>query len=202
MAIAVATLAFAESCIVPNPRNAVLFFYDSVRNVTLLRSPREVVEIRQPAPGQEPAELRAEIFYECPGRDTNCLPLGLRIRWTLIVYRNSHQVGGDIAKMNAQRFRIGDNITVVGKQWNMTFMVDSVTSNESRNMFFQGNNAYENIELTTYFYCSARADRILTISNTPSFTVTLAGRQIFYKSGGLWKNTAEFCRRAQSKAHR
>lgn len=200
--IATTVLAFAESCIVPNPQSAVLVLYDSVRNVTLLHSATELVEMQQPGPGREPAELRAEVFYECPDRDTNCMPLGLHIRWTLIVYRNSRQIGGNIAKTNAQHFRTGDNIIITGKQWNMTFMADSITFNETGNMFFQGNNIYENAEFITRFYSSVRVDKLLTIAVAPYFTVNLAGRQMFYKSGGTWKNIAEFCRRVQSKMHR
>ncbi len=191
-------LLFAAGCIAPQAKKSVIILFDSTKNATIMRTPQEVVAEAPYNAIIGASLLRVEASYQCVGHDTLCLPLGLQIHWTLTSFRERKRFGEMLLRTDFQRFRAGDNIAVAGRQWNMSFLIDSVSSDEVRHIAFPGNYDGDGVEYITHLFSASMPDRLLTVAEAKTFDITIAGKLTFHKYGEPLKSIVEFCRRAQS----
>lgn len=200
--ICAAGFTLATGCIMPQPKEIIAVTYDSLRNTTVLRSQPELVEIYPAMSGDTP-EFRLQAMYECPGNDTACLPLALRMRLMLAEEHVSTQFGRSDVGRDAVRYREGDNITVKGDNWNMTLIIDSIGTSERQESFYRGNTSYLRRQTTQFIYFPIAPERLQMLASSQALTFSIAGKQSFIKlRREPLKYLLEYCQQVRAKMGR
>ncbi len=190
-------------CIAPQPKDTMILAFDSARNVTALRSQPELIEQYPVWAGYDP-ELRLQAMYECPGSDTGCLPLALRLRFIITNHREKTQLGlSNLVGRDYIRYREGDIIAAKGDAWNLTFVIDSIEATESQTNYYRGNDFYTRHSSTQYLYCSIPPERLEMLARSLTLSFDMGGKQSFMKSRKITlKYLQEYCRKVRAKMGR